>query len=93
MTVKQVLSRNTVTLVSKNIRFSFIWFHSICWFLFYLNSAWRRIAADIEVKHAQRLQGIKTWGKEGKQTTPHHGDTVVTSGWLTGGKISSPSQP
>ncbi len=44
----------------KNISFSFIWFHSICWFLFYLNTAWRRIAADIKVKvkRARRLQGI-----------------------------------
>ncbi len=44
----------------KNICFSFIWFHSICWFLFYLNSAWRRIATDmkVKVKCARRLQGI-----------------------------------
>ncbi len=44
----------------KNISFSFIWFHRICWFLFYLNTAWRRIAADIKVKvkHARRLQAI-----------------------------------
>ncbi len=43
----------------KNIRFSFIW-EFICWFLFYLNSAWRRIAADIKVKVklTRRLQGI-----------------------------------
>ncbi len=43
----------------KNIRFSFIW-EFICWFLFYSNSAWRRIAADIKVKvkHARRLQGF-----------------------------------
>ncbi len=43
----------------KNIRFSFIW-ELICWFLFYLNSAWRRIAAyiKVKVKHARRLQGI-----------------------------------
>ncbi len=41
--------------LKKNIRFSFIWFHSICCF-FILNTAWRRIAADIEVKRARRLQ-------------------------------------
>ncbi len=43
----------------KNIRFSFI-SEFIRWFLFYLNSPWRRIAADIKVKvkHARRLQGI-----------------------------------
>ncbi len=43
----------------KNIRFSFI-SEFICWFLFYSNSPWRRIAADIKVKvkHARRLQAI-----------------------------------
>ncbi len=43
----------------KHIRFSFIR-EFICWFVFYLNSAWRRIAADIKVKvkHSRRLQGI-----------------------------------
>ncbi len=43
----------------KNIRFSFI-SEFICWFLFYSNSAWRRIAADakVKLKHARRLQGI-----------------------------------
>ncbi len=43
----------------KNICFSFIWFHSICCF-FILNTAWRRIAADIKVKikRARRLQGV-----------------------------------
>ncbi len=37
-------------LKKKNISFSFIWFHSICWFWFYLNTAWRRIAAEFKVK-------------------------------------------
>ncbi len=44
----------------KKNSFSFIWFHGICWFFIYLNTAWRRIAADIKVKvkRAWRLQAI-----------------------------------
>ncbi len=54
----------------------------------------------VKVTGAWRLQAIKTEGKLGKEgklkRPPHHGDTgiigVVTRR-LTGGKISSPSQP
>ncbi len=56
----------------KTICFSFIWFHSICRFLFYLNTAWRRIAVDIKVKVKRHgaYRVFKSYGKEGKLKRP-----------------------
>ncbi len=63
----------------QNICFSFIWFHSICWFLFYLNSAWRRIAADtkVKVKRALRLRGIVEAGGDENDQLGHNQELVT----------------